>query len=49
MEKRAEQIEAQELLRQFKVEWGLEGKDIQSAPAEKTVGPAETQSTGAPS
>jgi phage shock protein A len=43
MEKRAEQIEAQELLKQFKVEWGMESKDIQSAPAEKTVGPAETE------
>lgn len=43
MEKRAEQIEAQELLRQFKVEWGMEGKDMQSAPAEKTVGPAQVE------
>jgi phage shock protein A len=46
MEKRAEQIEAQELLKQFKLEWGMESKDLQSAPAEKTVGPAETQSQG---
>ncbi|MDQ3023585.1 MAG: PspA/IM30 family protein, partial [bacterium] len=48
MEKRAEQIEAQELLRQFKVEWGMESKDIQSAPAEKTVGPAEVESSSTP-
>jgi phage shock protein A len=44
LEKRAEQLEAQELLKQFKVEWGLESKDIgSSAPAQKTVGPAETE------
>jgi phage shock protein A len=48
MEKRAEQIEAQELLRQFKVEWGMESKDLQSTPAEKTVGPAEVESSGTP-
>ena len=44
MEKRAEKIEAQELLKQFKVEWGLESKDVESPTAEKTVGPAETES-----
>jgi phage shock protein A len=48
MEKRAEQIEAAELLKQFKVEWGMESKDLQSAPAEKTVGPAEVESSGTP-
>ena len=49
MEKRAEKIEAQELLKQFKVEWGLESKDVESPTAEKTVGPAEseTQAPGA--
>jgi phage shock protein A len=49
MEKRAEQIEAAELLKQFKVEWGMESKDLQSPPAEKTVGPAEVESSGTPS
>ena len=42
LEKRAERIEAQELLKQFKVEWGLESQD-QTAPAEKTIGPAEKE------
>ena len=42
LEKRAEQIEAQELLKQFKVEWGMESKDIEGT-AEKTVGPKETE------
>ena len=44
LEKRAEQMEAQELLKQFKVEWGLESQDAESPVAEKTVGPAETES-----
>lgn len=44
LEKRAEQLEAQELLKQFKVEWGLESKDMSAQPAaQKTVGPAETE------
>jgi phage shock protein A len=43
MEKRAEKIEAQELLRQFKVEWGLESKDVETPAAEKTIGPAELE------
>lgn len=43
MEKRAEKIEAQELLKQFKVEWGLESKDVEAPTAEKTVGPAESE------
>lgn len=43
MEKRAEKIEAQELLKQFKVEWGLESTDVETPTAEKTVGPAETE------
>ena len=42
LEKRAEKIEAQELLKQFKVEWGLESQP--SGPtAEKTVGPAAAE------
>jgi phage shock protein A len=45
MEKRAERIEAQELLKQFKVEWGLESRDVESPTAEKTVGPAESEQT----
>jgi phage shock protein A len=44
LEKRAEKIEAQELLKQFKVEWGMNSKDAE--PAEKTVGPAEKQAEG---
>jgi phage shock protein A len=44
MEKRAEEIEAQEMLKQFKLEWGLGSQDIKSSgTAEKTVGPAETE------
>ena len=43
MEKRAEKLEAQELLKQFKVEWGMESGDIEAPTAEKTVGPAETE------
>jgi phage shock protein A len=43
MEKRAEKIEAQELLKQFKAEWGMESKDTTPTTAEKTVGPAEKQ------
>lgn len=43
LEKRAEKIEAQELLKQFKVEWGLEAGDIEAPTAEKTVGPKEEE------
>lgn len=43
LEKRAEKIEAHELLKQFKVEWGLESGDIDSPTAEKTIGPKETE------
>lgn len=43
LEKRAEQLEAQELLKQFKVEWGMESAEP-TPTAEKTVGPAETES-----
>jgi phage shock protein A len=46
LEKRAEKIEAQELLKQFKVEWGIGNKDIEQGTAEKTVGPKETESAG---
>jgi phage shock protein A len=46
MEKRAEEIEAQELLKQFKLEWGMNSQDVSSPPAEKTVGPAEKESLG---
>jgi phage shock protein A len=42
LEKRAEKIEAQELLRQFKVEWGMESSDTEAA--DKTVGLPETES-----
>lgn len=45
LEKRAEQLEAQELLKQFKVEWGLESKDMAAPAAQKTVGPAETEAS----
>ncbi len=41
LEKRAERIEAQELLEQFKVEWGMENRD--SEAADKTVGLPETE------
>lgn len=41
LEKRAERIEAQELLEQFKVEWGMESRDTESA--DKTVGLPETE------
>ncbi|MCB1217269.1 PspA/IM30 family protein [bacterium] len=42
LEKRAERIEAQELLEQFKVEWGMESRDTQAA-SDKTVGLPETE------
>jgi phage shock protein A len=45
MEKRAEELEAQELLKQFKTEWGMQSADASAAPAEKTVGPAQTETT----
>jgi phage shock protein A len=41
LEKRAEKIEAQELLKQFKVEWGMESGDTEAA--DKTVGLPEQQ------
>ena len=41
LEKRAERIEAQELLEQFKVEWGMENRDTEAA--DKTVGLPETE------
>lgn len=41
LEKRAEKIEAQALLEQFKVEWGMETADTESA--DKTVGLPETE------
>lgn len=48
MEKRAEEIEAQEMLKQFKLEWGMTSQDIKTGgTAEKTVGPAETETGGA--
>ena len=43
LEKRAEKIEAQELLKQFKVEWGMESADTEAA--DKTVGLPETETT----
>lgn len=46
LEKRAERIEAQELLKQFKVEWGITSKDTETPTAEKTVGPAELEAEG---
>lgn len=42
MEKRAEQLEARELLQQLKVEWGMTDTKSATPTAEKTVGPAET-------
>ncbi len=48
LEKRAEKLEAQELLKQFKAEWGMGSKDLESPAAEKTVGPAQTENQGAP-
>lgn len=41
LEKRAERIEAQELLEQFKVEWGMESRDTEAT--DKTVGLPETE------
>ena len=41
LEKRAERIEAQELLEQFKVEWGMQSRDTEAA--DKTVGLPETE------
>lgn len=43
LEKKAERIEAQELLKQFKAEWGMTSKDAETPTAEKTIGPAEQQ------
>lgn len=48
MEKRAEELEAQELLKQFKAEWGMTSADTTAAPAEKTVGPAQTEQQATP-
>jgi phage shock protein A len=42
LEKRAERIEAEELLKQFKVEWGMESSDV-TPTAEKTLGPKESE------
>jgi len=47
MEKRAEELEAQELLKQFKAEWGLGSKEAAAPAAEKTVGPAEAEAAPA--
>lgn len=44
LEKRAEEIEAQEMLKQLKMEWGMTSADTTATPtAEKTVGPAQTE------
>jgi phage shock protein A len=45
MERRAEEIEAQEMLKQLKVEWGMTSAEpAASTPvADKTVGPAQTE------
>jgi len=43
MEKRAEEIEAQEMLKQFKLEWGMGDKTAAGATADKTVGPLSSQ------